>query len=171
MSEDVSRAMRLFVYGTLKTGCCNYERHCAMAIHSEKAWLWGRIYHVNRDEGYPMVEIPAQAILARGTDNPALDALLEHEPASVERPEGDWDRIEGELMVFDRPERDVPLIDLLEEFRADGTGLYFRVLTTVQTQAGPQTVWTYIRERAHDGRRLTPDDTGTVCWQPADLIS
>lgn len=171
MSDTVSRAMRLFVYGTLKTGCCNHERHCSMAAHTENAWLWGRIYHLDRDEGYPMVQISPGAILARGTDDPALDALLGCEPGSVEKPEGDWDLIAGELMVFERPERDVPLIDLLEEFRADGTGLYSRVLTTVRTSGGAAAVWTYIREREHDGRRLHPDSTGTVCWRPADLIS
>lgn len=171
MSEGASRAMRLFVYGTLKTGCCNHERHCSMAAHTEKAWLWGRIYHLDRDEGYPMVEIPPQAILARGTDSPATDALREQEPGPLEKPEGDWDLIEGELMVFERPERDVPMIDLLEEFRADGSGLYFRVLTTVRTEGGAQAVWTYIREREHDGRRLVADTSGTVCWRPADLIA
>ena len=118
-----------------------------------------------------MVQICPQAILARGTDRPEMDALLECAPGSMARPDGDWDLIEGELMRFDRPERDVPLIDLLEEFRADGQGLYVRVLITVNTDAGPQTAWTYIREREHDGRRLRPDATGTVCWRPADLIS
>ncbi len=171
MSATVPRVMQLFVYGTLKTGCCNYERHCSVAVHKQKAWLWGRIYHLDRDEGYPMVEITPQAILARGTDRPGMDALLECAPGSTARPDGDWDLIEGELMQFDRPERDVPLIDLLEEFRTDGQGLYERVLTTVNTDAGPQTAWTYIREREHDGRRLYPDATGAVCWRPVGFIS
>ena len=170
MSGAQSRAMRLFVYGTLKTGCCNYERHCSMAVHVEKAWLWGRIYHLDRDEGYPMVEISPAAILARGTCEPALDALQFCEPGSLDKPAGDWDLIEGELMLFEHPERDVPLIDLLEEFHSAETDLYARVLTTVRTEAGGRTAWTYIREREHDGRRLRPDKTGTVCWRPAGLI-
>lgn len=171
MSDSASGVMSLFVYGTLKTGCCNHDRHCSIAIHTEKAWLWGRIYHLDRDEGYPMVEIPEQAVLARGTDRPGMDALLAYAPGSTARPAGDWDLIEGELMQFDHPARDLPLIDLLEDFSADGQGLYSRVLTTISTQTGPQTGWTYIREREHDGRRLHPDASGTVCWRPADFIS
>ena len=163
--------MSLFVYGTLKTGCCNHVRHCSMAVHTEKAWLWGRIYHLNRDEGYPMVEIPEQAILARGTHKPEQDAMQACAPGSTARPAGDWDLIEGELMQFDDPASDVPLIDLLEDFRADGQGLYSRVLTTISTETGPGTAWTYIREREHDGRRLYPDASGTVCWRPVGLIS
>lgn len=170
MSAAVTRVMSLFVYGTLKTGCCNHERHCSMALHKEKAWLWGRIYHLDRDEGYPMVEIAPQAILARGTGNPGRDALLNYAPGSTARPDGDWDLIEGELLRFDHPARDLPPIDLLEDFHADGQGLYSRVLTTVNTAAGAKTAWTYIREREHDGRRLHPDAAGTVCWRPAGLI-
>ncbi|PJX28202.1 hypothetical protein CAP48_03255 [Advenella sp. S44] len=171
MAAQVPRAMQLFVYGTLKSGCCNYERHCSMAVHREKAWLWGRIYHLDRDEGYPMVEINREAILARGSDRPEIDALFECEPGSDDKPDGDWDLIEGELMQFDRPERDVPRIDLLEAFRPDGAGLYSRVLTTVSTESGRQVAWTYIREREHDGRRLHPDHSGTVCWRPPNVIS
>jgi hypothetical protein len=54
--------------------------------------------------------------LAQGTDDPLADARTQVEWPEVrfERPPGDWDLIEGELMTFADPGRDLPPIDGLE---------------------------------------------------------
>jgi hypothetical protein len=49
-----------------------------------------------------------------------------------DRPEGDWGLIEGELMTFPDPLRDLPPIDRLEGFRPAGHSLYRRVLVEVR---------------------------------------
>jgi gamma-glutamylcyclotransferase (GGCT)/AIG2-like uncharacterized protein YtfP len=44
--------LKIFVYGTLKPGECNYQAYCAAdAIAIVKAYTWGELYHLPL--GYP----------------------------------------------------------------------------------------------------------------------
>lgn len=82
------------------------------------------------DLGYPALEVPPESILARGTDDPLADAATQVAWPAVrfDRPEGDWDLIEGALMTFAAPWRDLPPIDRLEGFRPGRHSLYQRVI-------------------------------------------
>ncbi len=94
---------RLFVYGTLRLGQANHACFCANATDIVPAITWGRLYAL--DLGFPALEVPAGHILAQGTDDPLADAATQvgWPEVRLERPEGDWDLIEGELMTFANP--------------------------------------------------------------------
>lgn len=79
----------------------------------------------------------------------------------MERPNGDWELIHGELMTFDNPCVDLPPIDRLEGFNPHGHCMYERVLTTVKSQGGMQACWAYfgLEHILRDGVRH-PDG----CW-------
>lgn len=60
-----------------------------------------------------------------------------------DRPEGDWDLIEGGLMTFADPGRDLPPTDELEAFRPAGHCLYRQVLVAARWDHEIITAWTY----------------------------
>ncbi|ETD70011.1 gamma-glutamyl cyclotransferase [Pelistega indica] len=155
----------LFVYGTLKKGYQNYPRHCATAIKIEKAYCWGRLFDL--DAGYPAMEIPAESIQARGTTAYSLDGNNKGKLLNFDQPRGDWDMVAGELMLFQFPEKEIPQIDLLEDFDPNKpNNLYERVLITVKTEEGLSNAWTYImRAGKHEGRRISLNEQGVVEWE------
>ncbi len=124
----------IFVYGTLKQGYCNHDRYCKTAVSIEPAWVWGRLYAL--PAGYPGLEVPETGILARGTRNPLADENVQNStlvpPAAMDKPDGDWDKIHGELITFANPELDLPPIDRLEGFTPGGWCLYERVLAAAE---------------------------------------
>jgi hypothetical protein len=89
--------------------------------------------------------VPPEHILAHGTDDPLADATTQAGRSEVgfERPAGDRDLIEGELMTFADPLRELPPIDRLEGFRPEGYCLYQRVMIRVQCGRKPEPAWTY----------------------------
>ncbi len=109
------------------------------------AATWGRLYVL--DLGFPALEVPRELILADGTDDPLADAAIQAGWPEVrfERPGGDWDLIEGELMTFADPGRDLPPIDRLEGFRPGRQCLYDRALVRVKYGLGPIAAWAYER--------------------------
>jgi gamma-glutamylcyclotransferase (GGCT)/AIG2-like uncharacterized protein YtfP len=163
--------VRLFIYGTLKRGQANHARFCANATDIVPAVTWGRLYALGI--GFPALEVPPTLILAQGTCDPLADGDTQAAWPAVpfERPDGDWDLVEGELMTFPDPLRDLPPIDGLEGFRPRGNCLYHRLLVAVDDGEGVVPVWTY------DGTSLTgratrlgglPDDVPqrtTRSWQ------
>jgi len=135
--------IRLFVYGALKRGQANHARYCANATDIVPAVTWGRIYAL--DLGFPALEVPPEMILARGTDDPVADAATQASWPGVgfDRPEGDWDLVEGELMTFVDPLSDLPPIDRLEGFRPAGHCLYQRVLAPSLCAGRAMVAWVY----------------------------
>jgi len=135
--------IRLFVYGTLKQGHGNHARFCSQAQAIEPATVWGRLYHL--DAGYPALEVPPACTLAHGTEDPLRDADTQAgwRELSFVRPEGDWDLIDGELVTFADPLRDLPPIDRLEAFWPGGWSLYRRVLVAVRCDHETIPAWTY----------------------------
>jgi gamma-glutamylcyclotransferase (GGCT)/AIG2-like uncharacterized protein YtfP len=146
----------LFVYGTLKKGQCNHDHFCKDAVDIRPAWVWGRIYRYSA--GFPTLVIPTSLILAEGTDDPCADAATQALQAKsgfnpdipdqsregdLARPEGDWDRVRGELVTFADPCRSLPSIDSLESFRPGQVYLYTRVLVPVHTEGGAEPAWLY----------------------------
>ncbi len=146
----------IFVYGTLKQGYCNHDRYCKTAFSIEPAWVWGRLYAL--PAGYPGLEVPEAAILARGTRNPLADESVQNTtlvpPAAMNKPYGDWDKIHGELITFANPELDLPPIDRLEGFNHGGWCLYERVLVPVAVVGSVKPVWLYRYNQPHDGERI-----------------
>jgi gamma-glutamylcyclotransferase (GGCT)/AIG2-like uncharacterized protein YtfP len=135
--------LRMFVYGTLKRGGVNHDAYCSRARDISQAALWGRLYALKA--GYPGLELPLEAILANASKDPLSDTRKQFDfpsPAVV-RPTGMWDLVRGELMTFDYPERELPALDELEDFRPGDDGLYTRALVGVQCDDGPVAAWAY----------------------------
>ncbi|WP_159991327.1 gamma-glutamylcyclotransferase family protein [Pelistega ratti] len=155
---------QLFVYGTLKKGFRNHAKYCSTAINIELAYGWGRVYSL--DEGYPVMEVPSQSILARGTDSPSSDVFLQKHQYFFESPTGDWDMVQGELILFKYPDKEIPPIDALEDFNPEGQkNLYERVLITVKTDNGFVNAWTYIMKGSrHLGKRVPLNKEGVIEW-------
>ncbi len=147
----------IFVYGTLKQGYCNHERFCKTAVSIQPAWVWGRLYHLRA--GYPGLEIPDTGILARGTGNPLADENMQNttllQPSAMNNPQGDWNKIHGELITFAEPELELPPIDRLEGFNTGGWCLYERVLMPVAVESKVKPAWLYRYNLPHDGKQVT----------------
>lgn len=164
----------LLVYGTLKRGQWNHDRFCRHAIDMRPATTVGRLYDL--PAGFPALEIPEAAILAAGTGDPLADAerqarwaerdlvmpKVEGDPPSPEGyGEAGWDVVHGELITFADPARDLPPLDRLEGFRADGHGLYRRALVAVRANTGVEPAWVYHMAQVRQGQRLR----GGVWWE------
>ncbi|MBF0220177.1 MAG: gamma-glutamylcyclotransferase [Gammaproteobacteria bacterium] len=173
MSEQIlvdETALRLFVYGTLKRGYGNHELYCRSAITITPAVTWGRIYHL--PVGYPAMELPQDRILAYGTTDLLADLrtqkVVDWHETIWNRPQGDWDLIYGELITFANPVNDLPPIDRLEGFKANGDSLYQRVLIAAEDPKCNclQTCWTYTMMHGIKGQRLTSgrwDTPNSIC--------
>ncbi len=146
----------IFVYGTLKQGYCNHQRFCKTAVSIEPAWVFGRLYHLRA--GYPGLEVPETSILARGTRTPLADERVQNtmlvSSSAMDKPDGDWDKIHGELITFAEPELDLPPIDRLEGFNPGGWCLYERVLVAADVDGTPLPVWVYDYKQELVGRRV-----------------
>ncbi|MBN2162869.1 MAG: gamma-glutamylcyclotransferase [Pontiellaceae bacterium] len=143
---NTDQPLRIFVYGTLKRGYWNHDRFCSQAVSIEPATTWGRLFHL--PAGFPALEMPDCRILALGTSDPLADTLTQNTIAlpknSMDRPDGDWDLIHGELMTFNDPIVDLPPVDRLEGFNPHGRSMYERVLTAVESHGCLQTCWVYL---------------------------
>jgi gamma-glutamylcyclotransferase (GGCT)/AIG2-like uncharacterized protein YtfP len=146
----------IFVYGTLKQGYCNHERFCKTAVSIKPAWVWGRLYHL--PAGYPGLEIPDTSILSPGTMNPLADERVQNSTlvpiAAMNKPEGDWDKIQGELITFAKPELNLPPIDRLEGFNLGGWCLYERVLVAADVGGVSLPIWIYDYKQEFSAARV-----------------
>ena len=145
--------LRIFVYGTLKSGFSNHDAYCTGVLRICQAWLRGRLFKLS--PLIPVMTVPDEDILARGTasvtDDIEAQKKFESFPASKEtaRPASrcgrGWRKVTGELLVFDDPETRLPLLDSLEEFKPGCPSTYLRVLVSITLPRGLQTsAWTYI---------------------------
>ncbi len=161
--QDITDLLKLFVYGTLKRGCSNHQHFCQGVLDVEQATIYGRLYEL--PAGYPMLVVPKASILAIGTADPHVDiamqarwaAQLSQYPAPMleDTPASGWDRVSGEILTFNDPEKRLPVLDWLEDFQPGGPSLYRRVLLPVHACAPATTVvaWAYIGDAAA-GRHL-----------------
>ena len=148
--------IQVFVYGTLKKGCFNHNRFCRNAVNIEKGVIWGRLYHL--PAGYPAIEIPKTSIMANGSTNPIIDTVIQNRiPAdkmTFNRPLGDWDLVQGEIISFSDPLRDLSPIDRLEGFSPSGGSLYRRSLITSRLKTQLIPVWVYWFPECRGGTRV-----------------
>ena len=100
--------------------------------------------------------MPEGLILARGTDDPLVDARWQQKIGTPRfgRPTGDWDLIHGELVTFTDPQRDLPPIDRLEGFRPGGHSMYQRVMVAVLCGRTSIPAWTYWMPCPSHGERV-----------------
>lgn len=155
----MNAGVRIFVYGTLKKGFSNHDCYCEGVSKVVPARLRGRLFKLMPE--VPVMIVPESDILAAGSVDVGADVrlLAEFKPeASRARerfsraggpanspPSGNWKTINGEILFFDDPEKRMPLIDGLEEFRPGEPSTYLRVLVSAFPADGPPlTVWTYI---------------------------
>ena len=119
--------LNLFVYGTLKRGQSNHERFCRGLISVQEATVRGRLYEL--PFGFPALVVPETEVRATGTTNYLTDAEAgRYEEAQVSETPSSWDTVWGELLVFDDPEKRLPMLDGLEFFRPGEESFYKRVL-------------------------------------------
>ncbi|MCY3758609.1 MAG: gamma-glutamylcyclotransferase [Acidobacteria bacterium] len=155
--------LKLFVYGTLKSGCRNHQHFCQGYVGLLEATVRGRLYE---DPGYPILEVPEADILAQGSTDPLADAArqvqLSHrvQAGLQQLPEGAtgevWDTVYGELFTFDDPQTRLPPIDCLEGFHPGGRSLYRRVLVPATVEGANQLAWVYAVENLGTSRRRIP---------------
>lgn len=148
----MAAGLRLFVYGTLKTGFAGHDRYCRGALRVEPAWLPGRLFKLS--PRVPIAVLPDDAILAVGSSDIPADLKIQErfqsERAESEAEEGacstgGWARMEGELLVFNDPEARLPRLDRFEEFYPGGESTYKRVLVRITLHSGLKCVaWTYV---------------------------
>jgi len=160
-------ALRLFVYGTLKRGCWNHDRFCRGVLSVEEAVVRGRLYEM--PSGIPVLQVPEEDILARGTADPIADVATQArfaedlasilEPVPESATAGDWAPVYGELLTFDDPETRLPAIDRLEGFHPGGPSLYRRLLVPVCTSGQIIPAWVYAGAPKHQARRSLPNGT------------
>ena len=156
--------LRLFVYGTLKSGQSRHHLLAAQAERVEPAQVWGHLYHL--PAGYPMLVVPSQSVLATGTSDPHTDLVVQRHFATTSydyqrfaAPDGDeWAPIEGEVISLSEGTL-LTAIDHYEGFAPGGPSLYARVLVPTW---GPSTLpaWTYV---AADGLPTSARRIGN-CW-------
>ena len=122
----------------MRRGYGNHKRFCQDAIKIEDAEVKGRTYRLGGKHGYPVLTVPEQAIIAKGTDNLGLDMYREHKASELmlaysDDNTDDWNVVRGELITLDRPWLSLPPIDTLEGFYPDYPNycLYKRVLVPV----------------------------------------
>jgi gamma-glutamylcyclotransferase (GGCT)/AIG2-like uncharacterized protein YtfP len=149
--------LAIFVYGTLKRGQENHDEFCRGAVAVQEGVTLGRLYHLAA--GYPALAVAPEAVLGRGSADPAADLALQLEwdarlaaEQGSERPvpaAGAAPLVFGERIEFDDPAARLPSIDSLEGFRPGRRSLYDRVL--VRTWVGEARVqrpaWTYVQRR------------------------
>ena len=161
--ENTAGILRLFVYGTLKRGCWNHDRFCRGVLDVQEAVVRGRLYEM--PSGIPVLQVPEDDILARGTADPLADlsacnaqagvttqarfaedlaSILEPVPESATA--GDCGPVYGELLAFDDPETRLPAIDRLEGFHLGGSCLYRRILAPVWAAGAVIPAWLYVGE-------------------------
>lgn len=144
--------LNLFVYGTLKRGYRNHNQFCRGALEIREAQVRGRLYD---GPGFPVLEVPAEDVLAGGTADPLADVATQGRlgcqmrrdlKAVQEAAAGGWGIVYGELLTFDDPETRLPAIDRLEGFRPDGRSLYRRVLLVASVGGCRELAWVYTLE-------------------------
>jgi gamma-glutamylcyclotransferase (GGCT)/AIG2-like uncharacterized protein YtfP len=138
--------LRVFVYGTLKRDQSNHERFCHGALVIEEATVRGRLY--NLPYGFPALVVPEERVFAIGTTDYPGDAGKQYflSPPAKTLPSG-WATVQGELMIFDDPEKRFVALDALEGYVPGEEGLYERVLIPVEVADEVILAWAYRVER------------------------
>ena len=115
--------------------------------------------------GNPVLQVPEEGILARGTADPLADVAAQArfaeylasilDPVPESATAGGLAPVYGELLTFDDLETRLPAIDRLEGFHPGGRSLYRRVLVPVCIrQEVVLGAWAYAGDSVQRFRRL-----------------
>lgn len=95
--------MKVFVYGTLKPGECNYQSYCAdRVVEAIAAYTWGQLYHLPL--GYPAFTSGSQKVkgfLLIFTDEEILESLDQLEDYHPQRSPQDNEYERQKIPVYD----------------------------------------------------------------------
>ncbi len=141
--------LRLFVYGTLKRGFENHLRFFEPGIGLYPACGPGVLF--DTPWNHPVARVPSNLVLACGSLNVTDDLVLQdqlsqgegvHDGASVSARRSC--HIQGEILILENPEQDLPRLDLFEEFSpGDSASRFTRVLVWVCVRNRWVTAWMY----------------------------
>lgn len=97
------KPLRVFVYGTLKPGECNYDRYCAASVVVvQEAFAYGRLFDL--PFGYPAMtpgDAPVYGFVLSFAEPDALAQLDELEDYDPHRPADQNEYIRVEIATFD----------------------------------------------------------------------
>ena len=165
--ENTSSMLKLFVYGTLKRGYWNHDAFCEGVLEIREAQVRGRLYE---GPGFPLLEVPAEDVLAYGTADPLADVATQarlsgrmgsySQPVPESATAGAGGAVYGDLLTFDDPELRLPALDWLEGFRPGASSLYRRVLVPATVRGACEFAWVYTVEMAGIKRRRIVSG----CW-------
>jgi len=145
MGPERSAPLRVFVYGTLRKGGEFHDRFCRGVVRIEEGSVSGRVSRLAA--GYPVLDVPAADVLARGSNDALADTerLAEVVLCDLDRDERSA-QVAGEVLFFDDPLRRLSALDRLEGFRPDEPSLYDRVVLSVRLRGGRRlSAWAYVR--------------------------
>jgi gamma-glutamylcyclotransferase (GGCT)/AIG2-like uncharacterized protein YtfP len=119
--------LRVFVYGTLKPGECNYDRYCAASVvEVREAMVYGQLFDL--PFGYPAMTLgnsPVYGFVLSFAERTVLKQLDELEDYAPDRPadQNEYIRIETQTFSLDHQPLDpawVYLMDLEQAKRSGG---------------------------------------------------
>lgn len=146
-------ALRVFVYGTLKSGYGNHSSLCREYGSCVPGMVRGRV--VDRPEGFPTLFAPVDDVLALGTTDRQADCRLiadfesraqsprsgDKYPHSLAEP---WRYVAGEVYTFFDGAQRLRALDMLESFIPHEPSMYCRVVLPVRTSQETIPCWAYI---------------------------
>lgn len=156
MEPELTPPLRIFVYGSLKRGYRNHTAYCQGYESFRTATIVGRLYR--QADGYPMLIVPPDSILALGTGDICQDLEQLAQVAksisnqSLPAPIADdsWLEIRGEIYEWPAGHAEsgniVTRLDRLEDFYPNDTSgsLYHRVIVLARHAEGIEPVWTFV---------------------------
>ncbi len=155
----MANGLFLFVYGTLKRGQRAHLPLCADARFVGNASVRGEL-RLHRD-GYPVLVVPEEDVLAESTGDPVADATVGDVPpaqggVSVLNSPESWRQIRGEVLAFSAPYSAISVIDAYEGTK-DGAepSTYRRVLLPLEN-AAVRHAWAFAATPWVDFSALSP---------------
>jgi gamma-glutamylcyclotransferase (GGCT)/AIG2-like uncharacterized protein YtfP len=151
MEPEQTAPLRIFVYGSLKRGYRNHTAYCQGYETFRTATVVGRLYR--QADGYPMLVVPPESILAIGTSDIRCDLeqlALVYESESQPVADDPWQEIRGEIYQWPASQAEssdvLARLDRLEDFYPSDVNrsLYHRVIVLAQHAEGVEPVWTFV---------------------------
>ncbi|MEP0832716.1 gamma-glutamylcyclotransferase [Microcoleus sp. AS-A8] len=103
-NEQTLNNLKIFVYGTLKPGECNYQRYCTLkVVEAKRAIAYGQLYHLSL--GYPGMILgdgQVQGFLLTFADSAIFESLDELEDYKPNRRPEDNEYNREQIAVYDQ---------------------------------------------------------------------
>lgn len=170
LKEEVDgrgRVLRLFAYGSLKTGECNYNQVQPYFLESRPAAAPGQM--LLRPDGYPALVVDPELILAMGSDDRAGDLRETQNQTQTQNQNQSQTQaqaaalVPGQLLHLHTGVEITEKLDVFEGYFPGRPSEYLRVLIPIRCDAAWETAWVYVA--AHPDPTWPPIET----W-PHDTI-